>query len=219
MAKYRAVLFDFDGTLADTSPGIKNSIRYALGEKGIPVGDEKRLNYFIGPPLYEGFSHVYGTDKELTDELVRLYRVYYSDRGVYECALFPGSLEMLKQLRGAGLRLAVVSSKPAHFLKIVLPHLGIEDCFETVVGPELKNKSADKSFLIRKALEELGESASPQVVMVGDRHYDIAGARDAGVTAAGVTYGFGTKEELQAAGADFLADSAESLTARLLSNP
>lgn len=203
MPKYSAVLFDFDGTLANTSRGIKNSIRYALGEKNIPVGDESRLNYFIGPPLYDGFSHVYGADAELSEELVRLYRVYYGKSGVYECELYPGVQDMLEALKQDGLQLGVVSSKPKHFLDMAVPHLNIESYFTTVVGPELKNKNADKSFLIRQALKQMGVERG--VIMVGDRFYDIEGARRAGVTAVGVTYGFGSEEELQKAGADFLA--------------
>lgn len=208
MPEFEAVLFDFDGTLADTSRGIKNSIKYALSEKHIPVGDESRLNYFIGPPLYDGFSHVYGADERLSEELVSLYRVYYAKSGVYECELYPGVQDMLDGLKKAGLLLGVVSSKPKHFLDMAVPHLGIAPYFTTVVGPDLKNKNADKSFLIRQALERIGADSA---VMAGDRFYDIEGARRAGVTAVGVTYGFGTEEELKQAGADALAASPRDL--------
>lgn len=208
MPEYEAVLFDFDGTLADTSRGIKNSIKYALAEKHIPVGEESRLNYFIGPPLYDGFSHVYGADEKHSEELVRLYRVYYAKSGVYECELYPGVQDMLDGLKKAGLQLGVVSSKPKHFLDMAVPHLGIAPYFTTVVGPELKNKNADKSFLIRQALEQMNTDSA---VMAGDRFYDIEGARRAGVTAVGVTYGFGTAEELKEAGADALAASPHDL--------
>lgn len=208
MPEFEAVLFDFDGTLADTSRGIKNSIKYALSEKHIPVGEESRLNYFIGPPLYDGFSHVYGADEKLSEELVRLYRVYYAKSGVYECELYPGVRDMLDGLQKAGLQLGVVSSKPKHFLDMAVPHLGIAPYFTTVVGPELKNKNADKSFLIRQALDQMDADSA---VMAGDRFYDIEGARRAGVTAVGVTYGFGTAEELKEAGADALAASPQDL--------
>lgn len=205
MPEFRAVLFDFDGTLANTSRGIKNSIRYALGEKNIPVGDESRLNYFIGPPLYDGFSHVYGADEKLAEELVRLYRVYYAKSGVYECELYPGIPDMLEALKQDGLKLGVVSSKPQHFLNMAVPHLNIESYFTTIVGPELKNKNADKSFLIRQALSQMNVERDSSVIMVGDRFYDIEGGKRAGVTAVGVTYGFGSEEELKQSGADFLA--------------
>lgn len=208
MPNLEAVLFDFDGTLADTSRGIKNSIKYALAEKQIPVGDESRLNYFIGPPLYDGFSHVYGADEKLSEELVHLYRVYYAKSGVYECELYPGVRDMLDDLRKAGLRLGVVSSKPKHFLDMAVPHLGIAPYFTTVVGPELKNKNADKSFLIHQALDQMGAGSA---AMIGDRFYDIEGARRAGVTAVGVTYGFGTEEELKQAGADYLAQTPQDI--------
>lgn len=230
MPKYTAVLFDFDGTLANTSRGILNSIKYALKEKNIPVGDESRLNYFIGPPLYDGFSHVYGADEKLSEELVGLYRVYYAKSGVYECELYPGVRDMLESLKQAGLTLGVVSSKPKHFLDMAVPHLGISSYFTAVVGPDLKNKDADKSFLIRQALEQMqcGEktdAAEAQkcgsrsaVIMAGDRFYDIEGAKKEDLTAVGVTYGFGSVEELERAGADYLADSAEDLASFALSD-
>lgn len=217
MPNYTAVLFDFDGTLADTSRGIKNSIRYALREAKIPVGDESRLNYFIGPPLYEGFSHVYGADEKLSEELVRLYRVYYAKSGVYECELYPRVREMLEALQKAGLTLGVVSSKPKHFLDMAVPHLGIDSYFSAIVGPELKNKNADKSFLIRQALEQMEKAGAPSkacssVIMAGDRFYDIEGAKRECLTAVGVTYGFGSAEELRNAGADFLAETPADIT-------
>lgn len=204
---FDAVLFDFDGTLADTSRGIFNSIRYALKQEGIPVGDETRLNYFIGPPLYDGFSHVYGTGKEQTARLVEEYRVYYSKEGVYQADLYDGMTEALDKLRAEGLRTAVTSSKPAHFLRVLLPHFGLEDRFDAVVGPELDNEIADKSDLCKKAVSLLGVPADRRAAMVGDRRYDMAGAAKAGLTAVGVTYGFGSAEELNGAGADVLAGS------------
>ncbi|HPZ00194.1 MAG TPA: HAD hydrolase-like protein, partial [Clostridiales bacterium] len=110
--RLRAVLFDFDGTIADTGRGIKNSIRYSLEKKQIPVGNPENLDYFIGPPLYEGYAHVYGTKEPLTSELVDLYRVYYAEKGVYELDVYPGIRELLENLRAAGVKTAVTSSKP-----------------------------------------------------------------------------------------------------------
>lgn len=217
MEKVQTVLFDFDGTLADTSRGIYNSIRYALGEAGIPVGDESRLREFIGPPLYESFETVYGVDPDEASRLVDLYRVYYGKSGVFECDLYPGVSELLEVLSssrtsGGPQSLAIVSSKPLHFLKVVLPHLGIDSCFDAVVGPELKNKNSDKSFLIDRALKTLGVPADHAAAMVGDRFYDMEGAVRAGITAIGVTWGFGPAEELTASGAEALAATPRELT-------
>ncbi len=219
MSFYEAILFDFDGTIADTSRGIKNSIRYALAEKGIPVGDESKLDYFIGPPLYEGFSHTYHTNDADTDELVKLYRIYYAEKGVFECELFPGMKELLKTLHEKDVKTAVVSSKPLHFLKIALPHLGIDGYFDAVIGPSMDNTNADKSALVARAAEELGHPLDSQMVMVGDRFYDIEGAKRAGITAIGATFGFGSEQELLGAGADLLAEDAERLSRLLLANP
>lgn len=216
MPNYDVVLFDFDGTIADTSRGIKNAIRYSLAQKDIPVGDPAGLDYFIGPPLYDGYHHVYGTEDPLTSELVDLYRVYYGKQGVFELELYPGIKEMLVALKEAGVKTAVTSSKPLHFLEMAVPSVGVDVYFDAIIGPELKNKEANKTYLVHKGMEKLGVSAEDRVCMVGDRFFDVEGGKNAGVHAIGVTYGFGTAEELQSAGADFLAHSAKELKDLLL---
>ncbi len=217
MASFRTALFDFDGTIANTKPGIYNSIKYALAQEKIPVGDESRLDYFIGPPLYDGFSTIYLTDEATTEELVRQYRVYYGEKGVYECELYPGIPEMLRAVRAAGLKTAVVSSKPKHFLDIVLPHLGIDSLFDAVVGPEMENTNSDKTRLIADALYQIWGTADEHTAMCGDRFYDMYAAKKAGVVGIGTPYGFGSPEELTGAGAESLADSPAELQQILLS--
>jgi len=213
---YKAVFFDFDGTLADTRPGIYNSIRYALGEKGIPVGDEEKLGYFLGPPLYDSFSKIYGVDEETANELTDLYRVYYGDKGVFECSLYPDIKELLVLLRDHGVRTAVVSSKPAHFLNVVVPYLGVDTLFDAVVGPELHNKKANKAWLVSEAMRRLDVPADHTVAMLGDRRFDMIGAVEAGAAAVGILYGYGSEEELREAGAQYLAESVEDLHKLLL---
>lgn len=216
MPRYDAVLFDFDGTIADTSRGIKNAIRYSLDQKQIPVGNPDELDYFIGPPLYNGYHHVYKTEEPLTSELVDLYRVYYGKQGVFELDLYPNIKETLSFLKEAGVKTAITSSKPLHFLEQAVSFVGVDGYFDAVVGPELKNKEANKTYLIQKAMSVLGVSKVDQVCVVGDRFFDIEGGKSAGIKAIGVTYGFGTEEELRSAGADFLAHSAKELKDFLL---
>lgn len=210
---FEVYLFDFDGTIADTSRGIKNAIKYALAQKGIPVGDESRLDYFIGPPLYDGFSHVYGTTEPDTSECVDLYRVYYSNGGVFETDLYDGIKETLLELKSAGAKLAITSSKPQFYLDMLMPHLGLQEVFDKVIGPEMNNRLGDKSVLVNLALQQLDYPLvdGSKVCIVGDRFYDMAGGVKAGVTAVGALWGFGSREELEEAGASYLVEQPMQL--------
>jgi len=216
MNPFQAVLFDFDGTLADTSPGILHSIRYAMEAEGLPIDPDADLNYFLGPPLYHSFTHIFGVSAEMANTLTDQYRVYYNEKGVFECTLYPGIKDLLQDLRTAGIKVAVVSSKPSHFLHMVLPYLGIDSLFDAVVGPDLENKKANKAWLVTEALRQLELPAGPEIAMLGDRQYDMVGAVDAGVTAVGVTYGYGSCQELQSTGAQHLVDNVSALRKLLL---
>ncbi len=214
--RYKAVIFDFDGTVADTGRGVRNAIKYALKEFNIPVGDEKKLDYFIGPPLYEGFSHVYGVDEKTSEKLVDTYRIYYAKQGVFECDPYPGILELLNDLKSAGVKLAVASSKPKHFLDVVVSYIGADKYFDFIVGPELTNHEANKTQLIISACEKLGVDPDKSVAMIGDRFYDIEGANGAGVTSIGVEFGYGEKSELEKYKADFIVSDVNGLKDILL---
>lgn len=214
--KYEAVIFDFDGTVADTGRGVKNAIKHALDTYGIPVGDESKLDYFIGPPLYEGFEHVYDLKPDFASQLVDEYRVYYSEKGVYECDLYPGMMELLKDLKKSGIKLAVASSKPKHFLDKVVSFIGADKYFDFVIGPELTNHNANKTTLVLSACEALGVIPSKKVAMIGDRFYDIDGANGAGVTSVGITFGYGSFEELAQHKADIIVNSVEELKKAVL---
>lgn len=217
--RFKTVIFDFDGTVADTGRGVRNSIKYAVEQFGIPVGDEEKLDYFIGPPLYESFEHVYGVDKETAEKLVDTYRVYYASKGIYELDVYPGLIDLLSTLKAEGVKLAVASSKPLHFLKTAVEAVGATQYFDYIIGPELQNHEADKSVLIKSALNAVGlsEKEFDTAVMIGDRFYDIEGAKRVGITSVGVTFGYGKRGELEAAGADVLKDSIEELSEYLFS--
>ena len=214
--RFDYIIFDFDGTVADTGLGVKNAVKYALLEHGITVGDESKLDYFIGPPLYEGFEHVYGVSPELANSLVDSYRVYYAEKGVYECSVYPGTMELLKLLKHSGAKVAVASSKPKHFLDVVVPYIGASEYFDFIVGPELKNHNSNKSVLIAKSMELMGAEDKSKIIMLGDRKYDIEGAHEVGIQAVGIEYGYGTREELLSAGADYIATNVNELKNILL---
>lgn len=211
----RAVLFDWDGTVADTRPGIFNSVRYAIGEHGIPDKPDDELRYFIGPPLYDGFEHVFGVDDEMATTLTDTYRVYYRDRGIFECNIYDGIGDLLRELHNAGVKTAVVSSKPKEFLDRLIEHFGFADCLDAVVGPAMDNHNSNKTVLVNQALKEL-MLLPATVAMIGDRHFDMEGAKAAGVNAIGVLYGYGTEEELCRAGADAVCEQVVDLRGYLL---
>lgn len=209
-APIRAVLFDWDGTVADTRPGIFNSVRYAIGQYGIADKPDDELRYFIGPPLYDGFEHVFGVSPELANELTDTYRVYYRDKGIFECNVYEGVGDLLRELHDAGVKTAVVSSKPKEFLDRLVEHFGLAEHLDAVVGPAMDNHNSNKTVLVNQALKELMLLPST-VAMIGDRHFDMEGAKAAGVNAVGVLYGYGTEEELCKAGADAICDQVADL--------
>ena len=214
-APIRAVLFDWDGTVADTRPGIFNSVRYAIGQYGIADKPDDELRYFIGPPLYDGFEHVFGVSPELANELTDTYRVYYRDKGIFECNVYDGVGDLLRELHDAGVKTAVVSSKPKEFLDRLVEHFGLAEHLDAVVGPAIDNHNSNKTVLVNQALKELMLLPST-VAMIGDRHFDMEGAKAAGVNAVGVLYGYGTEEELCAAGADAVCEQVADLRGFLL---
>ncbi len=214
-APIRAVLFDWDGTVADTRPGIFNSVRYAIGQYGIADRPDDELRYFIGPPLYDGFEHVFGVSPELANELTDTYRVYYRDKGIFECNVYDGVGDLLRELHDAGVKTAVVSSKPKEFLDRLVEHFGLAEHLDAVVGPAMDNHNSNKTVLVNQALKELMLLPST-VAMIGDRHFDMEGAKAAGVNAVGVLYGYGTEEELCAAGADAVCEQVADLRGFLL---
>ncbi|MBQ8063347.1 MAG: HAD hydrolase-like protein, partial [Clostridia bacterium] len=180
MNRYSAVFFDWDGTIADTRPGIFNSVRYATQKLGIPDKPDEELQYFIGPPLYDGFEHVFGVNPDLAVTLTDTYRIYYRDTGIYECSIYDGIRDLLVSLRATGIKTAVVSSKPKEFLDRLVEHFDLAGCFDAVVGPAMDNHNSNKTVLVNTALNELGLSPS-SAAMVGDRHFDMEGAKAAGV--------------------------------------
>ena len=212
--KYGAVLFDLDGTLTDPGEGITNSVAYALRALGIEPPERQRLYKFIGPPLAESFQRFYGMDEAGAAEAVRLYRVYFSDRGIFENVVYPGVPEMLEQLRTAGLQLVLATSKPTVFAERILEKFSLARYFNAVIGSELDGRRTNKAEVVRCALNTCPPGT--RAVMAGDREHDIIGGAANGLDTLGVLYGYGSREELTGAGATMLAATPEEAAALIL---
>ena len=208
--RYRAVLFDLDGTINDSGPGILNSVRYSLRKLGFPVLEDEALSRFVGPSLVYSFKTYCHMDEEQARKAVEAYRECYLAGECYNLRVYDGIPELLSDLKKAGIRCAVVTSKPQKSSERILDHFDMTRYFDAVAGPDPDDPSNKKSVLIKRALDQL--SLSPRdVIMVGDSRFDIIGAKEAGCASIGVTYGYGTREELVENGADYLADSCKDI--------
>jgi len=193
---YKNVLFDLDGTLTDPYPGMAKSLRYALDKFGIVEDNAEKIRQLIGPPLYRSFIDVYGFDESKAKMAVGYYREYYSDTGLYENRLYENVDNMLKTLKGMGKICVIATSKPQDFAQEVLRYFEIGGYFDEVVGSNLEGAFYEKADIIRVAIEKRGLNKA-ETVMVGDRKYDILGARKNGIDSIAVAYGYGTMEELE----------------------
>lgn len=210
------LFFDLDGTLTDSMPGITRAVQYALRHLGIEVDDLRTLCPFIGPPLKDSFRDIYGLGDEQIDVAVEKYREYYEPRGMFENTPYAGIPQLLGDLRAAGYRLAIATSKPEHLACRIAAHFGLTDAFALIAGCSPEGSRETKADVIRHALNALGIEEKRQVVMIGDRRHDIEGAAAAGVDAIGVLWGYGSREELLTAGANTLAADVGELRRLLL---
>lgn len=198
--RYDLALFDLDGTLTDSAPGILGTLKAALRASGLPVPGPRVLRRFIGPPLRNMLHEVYGdVTEEKTDEIVSRFRAIYDTAGVYENGVYPGIPELLEELRGRGLLLAVATSKPAYPAGLVLGRFGLAPRFDYVSAADESDASGGKEELILPVLKKSGVPPR-RAVMIGDTKYDASGARKAGTDFVGALYGFGTREELEREG-------------------
>jgi len=214
--KYQHIIFDLDGTLTDSGPGIRNAVRHALKKYGI---EEKReaLYRFIGPPLKLSFMKYYSFSEERSEEAVVFYREYFKDKGIFENTVYPDIDDMLSQLKERGKSLILATSKPHIFAKRILEHFDLMKYFDLVSGSELNGDRVDKSEVISYALDNISLPSRDSCVMVGDREHDIIGARKNGIMSVGVLYGYGDRNELEASRADRIVGSVAELKSLLLS--
>lgn len=209
---YKAILFDLDGTLTDSGEGITKSVQYALERIGKPEPDLQKLRVFVGPPLIEQFEEYAGIDEKTARRAVEIYRERYAPIGIYENELYPGIEDMLARLKNRGYKIGIASSKPENFVKIVAEYFHIESYFDEIVGSEPEGGRTNKTEVIEEALRRMGlTDHRDQVIMVGDKEHDVFGARRAGLECIAVSYGYGTKEELENARPLKIVNSAEEI--------
>ena len=206
MTKY--VLFDLDGTLNDPYEGITSCIKYALESVGIEENDPQRLRSYIGPPLRNTFS-LYGFDEEKCEELVKKYREKFLVSGIHQNITYDGTIEMLKNLHEHGCKISLASCKPEKACRIILEEKGMLEFFDAVCGATEDKTLDTKPAIIGVALERLGvsENELEHVFMVGDRDMDIIGAHENKINAVGALYGYGGRDELSKAGADYFIEN------------
>jgi len=215
MKKYSHIIFDLDGTLTDPGIGITNSVIYALEKYGIKAA-RSELYKFIGPPLRESFRIYYGFDETMAEHAVSLYREYFSVKGIYENELYPGIPELLESLKQSGRKLYIATSKPAEYSLRILDHFGIAKYFDHVAGSNMDGTMSEKNSLIERILSRIDSRQTALTVMVGDRRYDIEGAKAHGLDSVAVAYGYGGLRELEGSGPTFIVETTEKLGVLLI---
>lgn len=210
--RYPYLLFDLDGTVTDPKVGITTAVAHALHAFGIHVEDPDTLTPFIGPPLRDSFREFYGFTREQADLAIVKYREYYSAAGIYENFVYPGMEDLLKKLQAQGRTVILATSKPTMFAVPILERFALSPYFQFVSGSDPDEVRVEKWEVIEYALEQCGIRDRSRALMIGDRKHDVLGARRTGLDSAGVLYGYGGREELEHAGASYLAESVEDLS-------
>jgi phosphoglycolate phosphatase len=202
------VLLDLDGTLSDSEPGILRSLQWACEIEGFPIPDEAQVRSVIGPPFEIGLPSI-GIPDDALFRVIKTYRERYESIGLFENTLYDGIVAMLDGLADAGLSLSIATAKPERTAVRIIEHFGLTERFELVVGATLTQERRAKHQIIAHVLGLLGldggGDAVPRAVMVGDRDHDVHGALLNGMHCVGVTWGYGSVEELLTAGAAALA--------------
>ncbi len=205
------IFFDLDGTLTDPGIGITNSVMHALKKHGIEVEDRRELYPFIGPPLKDSFMKYYGFSEEDAVRAIDEYREYFRPYGIFENEVYPGVPELLQALKRAGKRLILATSKPDEFSIRIMKHFGLYEYFDFFSCATMSEKKVEKPEIIQYALDELKITDPDSCVMIGDREHDILGAKAVGIRSIGVLYGYGSREELEEAGADYIAETVQDI--------
>ena len=201
---YKTAIFDLDGTITDSGPGIMNAIRYAVKKRGLSDVPEEVLRSFIGPPLKEQFRSVFGLSDEEGTIMVTTYREYYGEKGIFENRVYDGVPEVFQKLQEAGVRILMATSKPEKYAKQIAEHFGFAKYFDFIGGACMDGSRTDKHDVIEYVIDSC-KVCRENTVMIGDRRHDMIGASKAGIRNIGVLYGYGSREELEEAGAERIA--------------
>ncbi len=209
----RIILFDLDGTLLDTEEGVTKCVQYGLRHIGIEEPDLKKLRKFIGPPLREQFMEVYGLTMQQAEAAVAKHRERYAKYSTAESKLYPHVTETLRNLKKKGYILALASSKNESACVRLLRHFGIDGYFDLIGGAAEDGTVSQKADVLRMVMERLGNPNTEDYILIGDTRYDALGARKVGMDCVGVTYGFGSREELEAAGVVAICENLKEVEA------
>ena len=215
---WKTVLFDLDGVLTDSAEGITKCVQYALTGLGLEEPELSELNCFVGPPLHEMFMRYADLDAETADKAVALYRERYVPTGMFENQLYPTIVKLLELLKRNGILMGVASSKPEVYVKQILDHFGISNYFKVVVGSELNGDRVEKKEVLEEAIRRLHmENRRDQIVLIGDTIFDVRGAHAVDIDCIAVSYGYGKREDLEAARPIYIADTVSDIAECVLS--
>ena len=216
MKKYKVIAFDLDGTLTDPAHGLICSFQYALEKMGIEYGEKSELKRFIGPPLYDEWQICYGLSPEDATRALLLFREYYAIYGWWDNEIYKGVPELLAKLKAAGKKIILATSKPEEFAKKILDLFDIAKYFDFIGGAST-DKIRDKKWeVLEYSMKNLGGYDKSEYILVGDRKYDAEGAQICGIDSMGVLYGHGTREELEAAGFDYIVETTDDVAELLI---
>ena len=204
----RSILFDLDGTLTDSGEGIINCAILALEHFGCPIPSREALRVFVGPPLHESFIK-HGVPEDKAEEAVAIYRSRYIPIGKYENTPYPGIRELLERLQAEGHKLYVATSKPEGMSVDILEHFDLAKYFTRICGASMDTSRTNKDAVIAYLLNECG--AQQDAIMVGDTAFDVLGAKVHGIPTIGVSWGYGTVEDMEKAGAAAIVHTMEEL--------
>lgn len=211
------VLFDLDGTLTDAGPGILNCIEYALDAQGIECPDRTAMRSFLGPPLAVTFREQFGMSDSQVTQAIEKYRERYHDVGLFENRVYAGIPELLRTLQESNIRLATATSKPEYSATRILQHFELDQYFEFIGAAALDGSRDSKSLVIKHTLAATGTHPDThRMLMVGDRHHDIHGAKEHGINSIGALWGYGDYDELEQAGAVAIVSDPQQLADLLL---
>lgn len=211
MKEYKFILFDLDGTLTDPGVGITKSVQYALAKYGIEETDLESLNKFVGPPLKESFKEYYSFTDEKAKQAIEYYREYFAEKGIYENEVYPKIPMLLEELKKKEKILIVATTKTTIFAKRILEYFKLEHYFDMIVGSNFDGTRTAKAEIIQYIFSELKIKDLNNIVMIGDRKYDVIGGKENGIDTIAVTYGYGTNEELKQVNPTYFADSVEDI--------